>query len=92
LPVIALLLAPALAPGRAGRSIQRQYTSNSLRRIDTLVLSEVLTGSAFCCAKGTMERLDITGIEGLTDAQQLVLKRMSAVEHLSRGEWNKHEL
>ena len=38
------------------------------------------------------ERLDITGIKGLTDAQKLALKLMGAVEDVSHGEWNKHEL
>lgn len=38
------------------------------------------------------ERLDITGIKGLTDGQKLALKLMGAVEQLSDGEWNKREL
>ncbi len=37
------------------------------------------------------ERLDITGVKGLTDAQRLTLKMMGAVEHDSHGEWNKHD-
>ncbi len=32
------------------------------------------------------ERLDITGIQGLTDAQKLTLKMMGAIEQLSNGE------
>ena len=32
------------------------------------------------------ERLDITGIQGLTDAQKLALKRMGAVEQTSNGD------
>jgi hypothetical protein len=39
-----------------------------------------------------MERPDITGNQGLTDGQKLALKLMGAVEHLSHGEWNKHDL
>jgi WD40 repeat protein len=38
------------------------------------------------------ERLDITGIKGLSNAQKLALKMMGAVEYLSNGEWNKHEM
>lgn len=38
------------------------------------------------------ERLDITGIKGLTDGDKLALKLMGAVKHLSHGEGNKREL
>jgi WD40 repeat protein len=38
------------------------------------------------------ERLDITGIKGLTDAQKFSLKMMGAVEQISNGEWNEHEM
>ena len=38
------------------------------------------------------ERLNITGIKGLTDAQKLTLKMMGAVEQISNGEWNEHEM
>lgn len=38
------------------------------------------------------ERLDITGIKGLTDAQVLALKMMGAVEYLSKGEGNEREM
>jgi WD40 repeat protein len=32
------------------------------------------------------ERLDITGIKGLTEAQKLTLKMMGAIEQISNGE------
>lgn len=35
------------------------------------------------------ERLDITGVKGLGDAQKVALKMMGAVEHTDQGEWNK---
>ncbi len=38
------------------------------------------------------ERLDITGIKGLTDGQKRALKLMGAVEHLNNGEWNEHAM
>ena len=34
------------------------------------------------------ERLDITGIKGLTDAQKQTLKMMGAIEQMSNGGWN----
>lgn len=34
------------------------------------------------------ERLNITGIKGLTEAQKQTLKMMGAVEQMSNGEWN----
>lgn len=38
------------------------------------------------------ERLDITGIKGLTGGQKLALKLMEAVEDRSHGAWSKHEM
>lgn len=37
------------------------------------------------------ERLDISGVKGLSDAQKVALKMMGAGERLSHGEWNKHD-
>jgi hypothetical protein len=36
-----------------------------------------------CARDRPYERLDITGVKGLTDGQKLALKTMGAVEHLS---------
>jgi WD40 repeat protein len=38
------------------------------------------------------ERLDITGIKGLSELQKLTLKMMGAVEQITSGEWNEHEM
>ena len=38
------------------------------------------------------EQLNITGIKGLTDAQKQTLKMMGAVEQISNGAWNEHEM
>jgi WD40 repeat protein len=38
------------------------------------------------------ERLDITGIKGLTEAQKLTLRILGAVEQINNGEWDEPEM